>query len=239
MDPLHQFLIRPLVFIKIGRVDISFTNSSLVMVIVTGLIMMLCGYGSRHKLLVPSRLQGIAEFFYDFIRGVVVETMGSKGLPYLPFILSLFLFVFFGNLLGIIPYSFTFTSHIIVTLSLALIVYSVVLFLAFQKFGFRFFKRFVPTGVPLCILPILVPVEVISFFFRPLSLAVRLFANMLAGHILLKIFAGFCLMLGIYAVFPLVFNAAFIGFEIFVAGLQAYIFAILSCVYLQDAMHGH
>jgi len=239
VDPLQQFLIKPIIPLKMGGFDLSFTNSSLAMVMATALILWLCNYGSSRQLIIPSRLQSLAELTYEFINTVILETIGPEGRAYLPFILSIFLFVFFGNIVGMAPYSFTFTSHIIVTLALALCVYAVVLFIGLRKFGIGFFKRFIPSGVPWPIIPIIVPVEIISFFFRPLSLAVRLFANMLAGHILLKIFAGFCLMLGIFGVFPVAFNTVFIGFEIFVAGLQAYIFTILSCVYLQDALHSH
>lgn len=239
MNPLEQFLIKPIFSLKVGSVDFSFTNSSLAMMGATLLVFYFCVYGTNRCLLIPTRLQCMAESLYAFVNAIVLDTIGEEGKKYIPFILSLFLFILFGNLLGIIPHSFTFTSHIIVTLALALVVYTLVLILAFKKFGLAFFKRFIPPGVPWIIIPILVPVEVISFFFRPMSLAIRLFANMLAGHILLKIFAGFCVMLGVYAVFPVVFNAAFLGFEVFVAGLQAYIFTILSCVYIQDALHSH
>jgi len=188
---------------------------------------------------VPTRFQSLAEFTYEFINNVILDTIGEEGRRYFPFVFSIFLFVFFGNILGLVPYNFTFTSHIIVTASLALCVYSLVLFLGFREFGLGFFKRFVPPGVPLAIIPVIAPVEFLSYFFRPISLAVRLFANMLAGHILLKVFAGFCLFLGVFGIFPIAFNIIFIGFEVFVAALQAYIFTILSCVYIQDALHSH
>lgn len=239
MDPLQQFLIKPIVPIVVAGVDLSFTNSSLAMVMSTALILWLCCYGSSKRLVIPNRLQSVTELVYEFINKVILETIGPEGRKYFSFIFSIFLFVFFGNVMGMIPYNFTFTSHIIVTVSLALVVYTLVLFIGLQKYGLSFFKRFLPSGVPWPIIPIIVPVEIISFFFRPLSLAIRLFANMLAGHILLKIFAGFCIMLGVFGIFPIAFNTVFIGFEIFVAGLQAYIFTILSCVYLQDALHSH
>ena len=232
-------MIKPFIPIHIGSVDLSFTNASLSMVMTTLLIGGLFYAGTFKKRLIPARLQSLAELIYEFINSVILQTIGEEGRKYFPFILSLFLFIFFGNLLGMIPYNFTFTSHIIVTFALAMLIYTLVLFVALSKFGLSFFKRFIPEGVPWPIIPIIVPVEIISFFFRPISLAVRLFANMMAGHVLLKIFAGFCLMMGFFGILPIAFNVVFIGFEIFVAGLQAYIFTILSCVYIQDALHSH
>lgn len=240
MDPLHQFLIKPLIPIQLGGLDLSFTNSSLAMIIATFVIILICDFGTQKKLLVPSRLQSFAEVAFDFINATVLENIGEEGRKYFPFIFSIALFIFFGNFLGMIPYAFTFTSHIIVTFAMAVSIYSLVMYLSLSKFGWGFFKRFVPQGVPWPIIPILVPVEIISYFFRPISLSVRLFANMMAGHILLKIIAGFCILLGLKGILlPLIFNTVFIGFEFFVAGLQAYIFTILSCVYIQDALHSH
>lgn len=239
MSPLHQFLIHPLFSIHIWGLDLSFTNSALAMVMATALIIGLFNFGSRKKLLVPTRLQSLAEILFEFINNLILETIGEEGRKYFPLIFSIFLFIFFGNLLGMIPYNFTFTSHIIVTFTLAVTLYTLVLFLGVSKFGFGFFKKFLPSGVPWPVAPIIIPVEIISYFFRPVSLSIRLFANMLAGHALLKIFASFCLIMGVFGIFPIAFNTMFIGFEVFVAGLQAYIFTILSCVYIQDALHSH
>lgn len=239
MSPLHQFIIHPLFTIKIGGIDLSFSNSSLAMVMATALIILICNVGTRKRLIVPNRLQSLAEVMFDFINNVILEVIGEEGRPYFPLILSIFLFIFFGNVLGLIPYNFTFTSHIIVTFALAVVLYTLVLSIGIYRFGLGFFKKFIPPGVPWPVVPIILPVEIISYFFRPVSLAIRLFANMLAGHVLLKIAAAFCVTMGVFGIFPIAFDAGFLAFEFFIAGLQAYIFTILSCVYIQDALHSH
>lgn len=244
MDPLHQFMIKPLFQFNLGSWDISFTNSSLFMLLAT-VLSIICIYAmTRQQQLVPSRLQYMGEEIYKFIAQMIRDLVGEKGMPYLPIVLSLFLFIFFGNLLGMIPYGFTFTSHIIVTFALALLVISSVTILGFVKHGVHFFKLFCPSEAPIYILPLLIPIEIMSYFTRLVSLSVRLFANMMAGHVMLKLFAGFVILLagtGLFpvAVLPFVVNIGVIGFEILVASLQAYVFTVLTCIYLNDAINLH
>ena len=238
-DPLHQFLIQKIIPIDILGIDISFTNSALFMLIATLLVMGFQYFGIRYKLLVPSRLQSMVELSYEFIANMVKETAGRDGIQYFPFVFSIFMFVLLGNLLGLIPYGFTYTSHIVVTFALAMLVFITVTVIGFMKHGLGFFRLFCPEGTPLIIAPILVPIEIITYLIRPITLSVRLFANMLVGHILLKLFAGFTIALGLAGIVPLGFNVVFIGFEFFVAGIQAYIFTILTCLYLHDALHLH
>jgi F-type H+-transporting ATPase subunit a len=189
--------------------------------------------------LYPSRLQVAAEMGFNFINNLITDTAGKEGRKYFPLVFSLFMFILFGNLFGMIPYSFTFTSHIIVTFGLALGVFIFVTVLGFIKHGLKFFSFFVIPGLPIYMLPLLIPIEVISYLSRPISLAVRLFANMLAGHTLLKVFAGFVSALGFFGILPLVFIVALTGLEILIAFLQAYVFAILTCLYINDALHLH
>ncbi len=197
-------------------------------------------YGMRQRALVPGRLQSVAEVGYEFIAKMVGDNVGDEGKKYFPFILTLFLFVLGCNAVGIIPYSFTPTSHIVVTFAMAVVVFVGVTIIAFYKHGLHFLSFFAPKGVPILLMFILVPIELISYLIRPLTLSIRLFANMLAGHIMLKVFAGFVIMLGIFFGWaPLIFTAAFVALEILVAGLQAYVFAILTCLYLNDALHMH
>ena len=238
-SPLTQFEIVPLIPIKVGGVDASFTNSSLWMVIAIALIVLLLTIGTGRRALVPGRLQSLAEMAYEFIANLVRDNVGNEGRKYFPFIFTLFLFVLFCNMLGMVPYSFTVTSHIVVTLALALVVFIGVTIIGFAKNGLGFLHLFSPAGVPLFVLPLLIPIEIISYFVRPVSLSVRLFLNMMVGHTMLKVFAGFIVLLGIWGVGPLLFVVVFIGFEAFVALLQAYIFAVLSCLYLHDALHPH
>ncbi|MEI6557985.1 MAG: F0F1 ATP synthase subunit A [Rhodospirillaceae bacterium] len=247
MDPLHQFHINPIFKVVVGNTDVSFTNSSLSMIAVVVIVFSLMNYGMRSKSMVPGRLQSVAEMLYELIAGMVRDNAGHDARPFFPFVFTLFSFILFGNLLGMIPGVFTYTSHIIVTFALALFVFVMVTLVAIVKHGFKFFTSFMPHGVPIAMAPILVPIELISYMSRPISLSVRLFANMMAGHAMLKVFAGFTIMMigsmgavGYLAgAVPLVINIALIGFEIMVAFLQAYVFTILTCLYLKDALELH
>ncbi len=242
--PLEQFEIKPYAELEVAGFDVSFTNSSLWMVIVvTALTFFLVG-GIRKNALVPGRWQASVEMAYEFIANMVKENVGREGKQYFPFIFTLFMFILGSNLAGMIPYSFTTTSHIIVTFALAAVVFIGVTLIGFAKHGLGFLKLFAPSGVPAPLYILIVPIEVMSYFTRPISLSVRLFANMLAGHIMMKVFAGFIISLGAIgiagqaaAVLPFAFNIFLTGLEILVAFLQAYVFAILSCIYLHDAMH--
>lgn len=225
--------------IEIGDYDISFTNSSTFMVLTVFTVSLFLILGMRKKALVPGRWQSMVELSYMFIANLLKDTVGNEGRPYFPFIFTVFMFVLIGNLLGMIPYSFAFTSHIIVTFVLALVVFIGVTVIAIVKHKMRFFTLFMPPGVPIAMAPLLVPIEIISYLSRPISLSVRLFANMLAGHTLLKVFAGFVISLGMFGVFPLAFVVALTGLEIVIAFLQAYVFTILTCLYLNDALHLH
>lgn len=196
-------------------------------------------YSVSHRSLVPGRLQSIAELSYEFVGNMIRSNVGTEGRKYFPFIFSLFMFILAGNLLGMIPYSFTFTSHIIVTITMAMVVFIGTTLIGFIKHGFGFLKFFLPHGTPMYLAPLLVPIEVLSYLTRPISLALRLFANMTAGHTLLKVFGGFVAGLGIIGVVPLLAVIAITGLEFLIAFLQAYVFAILSCIYLNDALHMH
>ncbi len=237
--PLSQFEIKTLIPLQPGGVDISFTNSSLMMVLALTLVTLFLTLGMRRRALVPGRWQSMAELSYQFVANLIRDTVGAEGRRYFPLVFTLFMFILFGNLLGMVPYSFTFTSHIIVTFALALMVFIGVTILGFVKHGVRFFSFFVPPGVSVMLWPLMIPIEIISYLSRPISLSVRLFANMLAGHTLLKVFAGFVTALGVAGVLPLVFVAALTGLEFVIAFLQAYVFAILTCLYISDALHLH
>ena len=239
-SPLAQFEIKTLVPIDLGSIDASFTNSSAFMVLSVLLATVFLVGGMRKSAMVPGRWQSMAELSYVFIANLIRDTVGTEGAKYFPFIFTLFMFVLFCNLLGMIPYTFTVTSQIIVTFALAALVFIGVTIIGIIRHGFKFLTFFVPSGVPVVLLVILVPIEVISYFVRPISLSVRLFANMLAGHTLLKVFGGFVVSLGIYLGWlPLGFIVVLTGLEFLVAFLQAYVFAILSCLYLNDALHLH
>lgn len=238
-SPLEQFEIKPIVEIQFAGVDISFTNSSLFMVLAVVLVSLIMVGGARRGAIVPGRWQIMTESIYDFIAGLLRDTVGDEGRKYFPFVLTLFLFILFGNMLGMIPYSFTFTSHIIVTFGLAIVIFIGVTILGFVKHGAHFFSFFAPPGTPWPMLPLLVPIEVISYLSRPISLSVRLFANMLAGHTLLKVIAGFVPALSVAGILPLSLLVALIGLEFLIAFLQAYVFAILTCLYINDALHLH
>jgi F-type H+-transporting ATPase subunit a len=237
-SPLEQFAIDRLIHIPIGGLDASFTNSSLFMVIAIALITLFLTLAMRQSALVPGRWQSMAELSYEFIGKMIRDNVGQEGRQYFPFIFSLFMFILFCNLLGMVPYSFTVTSHIIVTFALALVVFLGVTVIGFIRHGAHFLKLFVPSGVPIALLPLLVIIEVLSYLIRPVSLSVRLFANMLAGHTMLKVFGGFVVALGVLGGWaPLAFVVALTGLEIGIAILQAYVFAILTCIYLNDAIN--
>lgn len=239
-NPMHQFEIKRLVPFELFGIDASFTNSALYMVIAAALITLFTVYAMRGRSLVPSRLQSVAEISYEFVAGMVRQNVGTDGMKYFPFIFTLFMFVLALNMLGMLPYSFTVTSHIIVTFALAAFIFIAVTVLGFVKHGMGFLKFFVPSGVPAVMLPLLVVIELISYLTRPISLSVRLFANMMAGHTMLKVFGAFVVALGFLGGWaPLAFMVAFTGLEILVAFLQAYVFAILTCIYLNDALHMH
>jgi F-type H+-transporting ATPase subunit a len=244
-SPIEQFEIKKLLQLSIPGtgIDASFTNSSAFMLIAFVLITSFLVYAMRARSLVPGRMQSMAELTYEFVANTVRENVGQEGMKFFPLVFSLFIFVLVANLLGMIPGSFTVTSHIVVTAALALLVIGIVIVYGFMQHGVGFLKLFVP-DVPPALLPLMIPIEVISFLSRPLSLSVRLFANMLAGHIALKIFAGFVGSLlaagvwGIISPLPLLLTIALTALEFLVAVLQAYVFAVLTCVYLNDAVHG-
>lgn len=238
-SPLEQFRIKPLVDISVGGVDASFTNSALMMMITVVGISSLLYFSLRQRSLIPGRMQSIAELSYTFVANMLRNNVGAEGRRYFPFVFTLFMFVLIGNMLGMIPYSFTFTSHLIVTLGMALVVFIGTTAIGFMKHGLHFFHFFLPHGTPIYLAPLLVPIEVLSYLTRPFSLALRLFANMTAGHTLLKVFGGFVAGLGIIGVIPLAAVVALTGLELLVAFLQAYVFAILTCIYLNDALHMH
>jgi F-type H+-transporting ATPase subunit a len=244
VDPLHQFMIHPLIPLKIGGWDISFTNSALFMALSTLLIITFLHFSVNPRALVPGRLQVISESLYEFTSSLIRDNAGKAGLAYFPYIFSLFLFILTGNLLGMIPGSFTFTSHIIVTFSLGVLVIASVTIIGFVHHGWRFLRLFFPQNTPLFLIPLLIPIEVISYLTRMVSLSVRLFANMMAGHAMIKIFAGVVVALIGTTLFPvalitLAVNVSITGFEFLVALLQAYVFTILTCIYLNDAINLH
>jgi F-type H+-transporting ATPase subunit a len=249
IEPIHQFNIENFFTIgHIGNHAIAFTNSSFYMFLSVAVISLLMIGGVAGRQLVPGRFQSVAEISYEFVAGTIRSNAGSEGMKFFPLVFSLFMFILVSNMIGIIPYTFTVSSHIIVTAALALLVFFTVLVYGLYKNGLKFFKIFVPGGVPIYVLPIVVPIEIISFLSRPISHSVRLFANMLAGHITLKVFAGFVALLGsslgavgwIGGMLPLALTVALTALELLVAFLQAYVFAILTCIYINDAIHpGH
>tara|TARA_B100001245_G_scaffold9512_1_gene6637 strand:+ start:512 stop:1255 length:744 start_codon:yes stop_codon:yes gene_type:complete len=239
-SPLEQFEIVPYTHTEIGGYDISFTNSSFAMVLTVAAITLFLTLSVNTRSIIPSRLQLISELSYNFIAQLLSDTVGKQGRKYFPFVFTIFMFVLVGNMVGMLPYSFTFTSHIIVTFALAAVVFVGVTVIAFIKHGLHFFSFFVIPGLPWYMLPLLIPIEVISYLSRPISLSVRLFANMLAGHTLIKVFAMFVISMPFYTgVLPLAFIVALTGLEILIAFLQAYVFAILTCLYINDALHLH
>jgi F-type H+-transporting ATPase subunit a len=246
-DPIYQFAINRLIPIEVGGLDFSFTNSSLFMVATVAAAGGFLYLTTMSRGLVPSRVQSISELSYEFVASMLRDAAGTQGMRFFPLVFSLFMFVLVANLIGMFPYFFTVTSHIIVTFALAMLVIGTVIIYGFWKNGLSFLKLFVPSGVPAVLLPLVVAIEVISFLSRPISLSVRLFANMLAGHITLKVFASFITMLAGYgaigvagSVLPLFMTIAITGLEFLVSFLQAYVFAVLTCMYLNDAIHpGH
>ena len=240
-NPMHQFNVYKIgPEIKINGVDISFTNASLFMLISAIFISIFLLLGTKDRKIVPGKFQIVSEMLYNFISKMISDTAGKKAKPYFSFIFSLFIFVLFCNMIGMLPYSFTVTSHIIVTLAFAMFIFIGVTILGFVIHGFKYLKIFVPSGVPMVLLPIIMIIEIISYLSRPVSLSVRLFANMMAGHTMLKVFGGFVISLGLIAGWlPLTFSVALTGLEILVAFLQAYVFAILTCIYLNDALNLH
>jgi F-type H+-transporting ATPase subunit a len=240
-NPMHQFNVHRIgPEIKLCIFDISFTNASLFMVLSSLTIMILFFLGTNKRTIIPNKMQLLAELSFTFVSKMISDTAGSKAKPYFAFIFSLFMFVLFCNMLGMIPYTFTVTSHIIVTFILATFIFIGVTIIGFAKHGIGYLKLFVPSGVPVVLLPLIVVIEVISYLSRPISLSVRLFANMMAGHTMLKVFGGFVVSLGLIGGWlPLSFSVALTGLEILVAFLQAYVFAILTCIYLNDALNLH
>jgi F-type H+-transporting ATPase subunit a len=244
IDALGQFELAT-VLGPIGA-SVGFTQSNLFMVIAAGLIVALMIYGMRPAAMVPGRLQSLAEASYGFIDDMVVSQVGDEGRRFFPFVFTLFMFILFGNMLGLLPYAFTYTSHISLTFMLALMVFVLITAVSIVLHGKKFLGYFFPEGAPIWLAPIIIPVEIVSYLSRPISLSIRLFANMVAGHVMLKVFATFVVMLGglgaigpFVSVMPLALNVALVGFEVLVAFLQAYVFAILTCIYLHDAVHLH
>jgi len=240
-NPMHQFEVYKIgPEINLGGINLSFTNASLFMTISAILILSLLFFGTKKKSLIPSKIQLITEISYTFIAKMINDTAVSSANPIFPIIFTLFMFVLFCNMFGMIPYSFTVTSHIIVTFVLASFIFIGVTIIGFIKHGIGYLKLFVPSGVPLVLMPLIVIIEIISYLSRPISLSVRLFANMMAGHTMMKVFGGFVISLGIIGGWlPLSFSVALTGLEILVAFLQAYVFAILTCIYLNDALNLH
>jgi len=239
IKPLEQFTIERLVPLHPFGIDASFTNAALMMTIAAAAVCLLVIAGARAKALVPGRWQSIAEIGYEFIADMVETNAGHGGMAYFPFVFTLFMFILLGNLLGLVPYSFTFTSHIIVTFALAAVVFVGVTIIGFARHGLHFLSLFAPHGVPVALLVLLIPIELLSYFIRPFTLSIRLFANMLAGHTMLAIFAGFAASVPLFGILPLGVDVLLYFLELLVAVLQAYVFAILTCLYLRDALHLH
>ena len=240
-NPMTQFEVYKIgPELKFGGFDLSFTNSSLFMVLSALIILGFLHFSTSNKKIIPDKIQLISEMLYNFIAKMISDTAGSKAKPYFPFIFSIFTFVLMCNMIGMLPYSFTVTSHIIVTMIMALFIFIAVTVIGFFKHGAKYLSIFVPSGVPVVLLPLITVIEIISYLSRPISLSVRLFANMMAGHTMLKVFGSFVLSLGIVGGWlPLTFSVALTGLEILVAFLQAYVFAILTCIYLNDALNLH
>ncbi len=243
LDPIKQFVITPIIPLEVAGVNLSFTNSSMWMalgaIIAVSFFMMATG----KKAIVPGRMQALSEMTYEFVAGMIRENIGSEGRQYFPLIFTLFIIVLMGNVLGLIPYSFTYTSHIVVTATLAALVFVTVTVLGFYNHGLKFLTLFSPPGIPLALQFLIVPIELLSFLIRPITLSVRLFANMMAGHLMLKVFAGFSAMMitggaigFVGSLIPMFFNVALLALELLVALLQAYVFAILSAIYLKDTV---
>lgn len=237
--PLEQFEIKPLAELSVAGIDVSFTNSALWMVIAAVLVTGFMTLSMRRGALVPGRWQGSAEVMYEFVANMLKDNVGSAGRKYFPFVFTLFMFVLFGNLLGMIPGSFTFTSHIAVTFAMALVIFIGVTVIGFVRHGTHYLRMFFPEGAPIATAIILIPIEIISYFSRPFSLAIRLFANMTVGHIMLKVIGGFVGLIGILGVLPFALLTGITVLEFGIAALQAYVYTILTCIYLHDAIHMH
>jgi len=237
--PLEQFEIKPLAELSVAGIDVSFTNSALWMVIAAVLVTGFMTLSMRRGALVPGRWQGSAEVMYEFVANMLKDNVGSAGRKYFPFVFTLFMFVLFGNLLGMIPHSFTFTSHIAVTFAMALVIFLGVTVIGFMRHGTHYLRMFFPEGAPIATAIILIPIEIISYFSRPFSLAIRLFANMTVGHIMLKVIGGFVGLIGILGVLPFALLTGITVLEFGIAALQAYVYTILTCIYLHDAIHMH
>lgn len=237
--PLQQFEIEPIMELTAGGVDVSFTNSSFWMGISVACIWLLMTLGMRKGALVPGRLQSVCEIMYEFVANMLKDNVGKAGQKYFPFVFTLFMFVLFGNMLGMVPGSFTYTSHVIVTFAMALVVFTGVTLIGFARHGTRYLRMFFPEGAPIATAFILIPIELISYFSRPFSLAIRLFANMTVGHIMLKVIGGFVGLIGIFGVLPFALLTGITVLEFGIAFLQAYVFTILTCIYLHDAIHMH
>lgn len=238
-DPLHQFVITKTIPIDVAGLDLSFTNASAWMLIVTGLASLLIWAGLRKPALVPGRAQSAVEMLYEVVDETIVSSAGPEARKYFPLVFTTFLFILFANLAGLLPYSFTVTSHIAVTFAMALIAFIGITLVGIANQGLGFLRMFAPPGVPAVMYLILTPIEIVSYFIRPISLSVRLFANMMAGHVLLKVLAGFVVALGVFGAIPLLVVVAMTALETLVAVLQAYVFTVLVCVYLNDALHAH
>ncbi len=238
-SPLDQFLIVRHVPMEVGGLDVSITNATVWMVVAVTAATLFVTISMRGRAMVPGRWQSMAELSYEFIANLIRENVGSEGRAYFPFIFTLFMFILFANTLGLIPYSFTPTSHVIVTFTLAIVVFTGVTVIGFARHGLGFFGLFLPKGIPVALAPLLVVIELISYLARPVTLSLRLFANMMAGHTLLKVFGGFVVALGFLGIAPLVFIVALYGLELIVVFLQAYVFTVLTCLYLNDAIHMH
>ena len=237
--PLEQFVIKPIIPIKVGDIDISFTNSSLFMVLTVLVATLLLSLCLRKREIIPTVSQSIPEGLYEFIANLIKENVGAEGLKYFSLIFTIFLFVAFGNLIGLFPYSFTFTSHLAAVGTLSLIALSFNIIIGIRKKKWGYLRTFMPKGIPAALAPLIIPIELISFLSKPFSLTVRLVANMTVGHIMLKIISGFVIVLGVGGVVPLLFNSCIVFFEMFIALLQAFIYTVLSCIYLGDALHDH
>jgi F-type H+-transporting ATPase subunit a len=244
LDPLHQFEVHPLLKFSFNGIDLSFTNASAWMAFVTLFICLFLHLGSSKGRLIPGKIQSLCEVLFKFVSGIVTEQVGPEGRVAIPYIFALFVFILFANLVGLLPYAFTITSHLAVTFTLAMLVFLGITVVGAARHGMKFFKMFLPSGVPTFIAPLLVPVEIVSYIARPISLSIRLFANMVAGHIVLKIIASAAVVCAVnslapLAVFPVGINVLLTTFELFVAVLQAYVFTILSCIYLNSVLHAH
>jgi F-type H+-transporting ATPase subunit a len=244
IDALGQFRLHT-VGSFIGA-SVNFTQANLMMVVSAGVILALLYYGARPRAVVPGRLQALAELSYTFVHDLCTDQVGEEGKKFFPLVFALFFFILIGNLIGVWPYAFTFTSHIATTFALTVLVVVLTTVVGLRLHGWHFFSYFVPSGVPKLLLPLLVPIEILSYLSRLISLSVRLFANMMAGHVMLEVFGAFIVMLGAAgalfwgaAALSLAVDVALIGFEFLVAVLQAYVFAVLTCIYLHDAVHLH